>query len=128
MLEYMCPRMPRGFCYGFTGGSAVTAADYLKEAEPYFAQPVALVDDIVHRMERCKSCPMFNGSDLCIPCRHIDDIIYTKFKGQRVCLPGDSSSGICKCAKTFNMVVASVNYDKAEVWEGTPPSCWRFQV
>jgi hypothetical protein len=128
MLEYMCPRMPRGFCYGFEGPAAVTASDYLGSAAPYFKMPVALVDDIVHRIEKCKSCPMFDGNDLCLTCRHLDDVIYTKFDGRRVRLPGDRRTGICKCAKTFNMVVASVVYpENSEVWEGTPPTCWRFQ-
>lgn len=128
LMEFMCPRMPRGFCYGFAGQTAVTAADYMDAAKPYFSMPVAMTDDIERRMAKCLSCPKFSGNDLCLTCRKLDEAIYAGFGGRRVRLPGDRRSGICKCAGTFNMVTASVLYnDKAVVWEGTPPDCWRFQ-
>lgn len=131
LARHMCPRMPRGFCSG--GGPSETpgedtATTYLYNAAPYFSKPVALVDDIERRYGVCASCPKFAESVTCFSCRHLDHVINAKFHGRRVLLPEDASTGVCTCAKTFNMVTASVTYDKDEaVWEGAPPTCWRFQ-
>lgn len=126
LAGYMCPRMPRGFCAGVLGFSKPTLADYLKAAAPYFLKPVAMADDIERRMEVCRGCPRLVRDAVCIPCRHADEAVYAGFGGRRVRLPGDRRSGICGCAGTFNMAVASVVYgDRDPVWAGTPAECWR---
>lgn len=127
LLGFMAPRMPAGWAVGYSGPRARTFSDYLKAAVPYYGRQVERVDNVMRRMEVCRLCPRFRREG-CLTCRKIPEYVENGFKGRRAAVPSvDSRSGICVCAGTFNMVVASVTYDKNEaVWEGTPPTCWRF--
>ena len=126
LAEYMCPRMPRGFCMNFTGPSVETTRDLIDRALPYASRNLAMANIIQTRLDRCASCPMCRH-DTCISCRRIAPDIYALFGGRRPSLPADRKSGVCKCAGTYAMAVASVLYSSDEqTWEGTPTTCWRF--
>lgn len=126
LAEYMCPRMPRGFCTGFTGTRAESAGEILRKALPYADRGLAMANVIQSRLDACAACPMCRR-DTCIVCRHVDKAIYGLFRGRRPPLPADRKSGVCMCAGTYAMAIASVLYPSDEpVWRGTPKTCWRY--
>ena len=126
VLAYMAPRMPRGWATGWDGPKKPTISDYVRVARKYFGRRVSRVDRIKTRMDVCRRCPAMSR-EMCLTCSGVPAAVTKWFSGQRPPLPGDGQSGICRCASTFNMVVASVDYDEGEpVWDGAPPTCWRY--
>lgn len=126
LAEYMCPRMPRGFCIGSGTSGKATLGRLFENAIPYFAKGLAMANIIQSRLDRCASCPNCRH-DVCLTCHDIPKKVYGMFGGRRPSLPADPKSGRCSCAGTFAMVVSSVLYSPdEEVWEGTPSTCWRF--
>jgi len=124
MAEYMCPRMPRGFCRGNTvSGTEPTVADLVKSTADACAWKV-LEDSVTvqRRIEQCESCPKCTHP-VCVTCRNVDKAVYSMFGGRRPPLALDAKSGVCSCDNTFVMGVASVKHEKA--LEGAPDSCWR---
>lgn len=127
--EYMCSHMPEGFCYGDAPDDlrGATVPYYLNRASEYVELPDATVDKIIDRMTVCLQCPM-HRRDFCIGCTRAHKHIYRMFDGRRAPLPGDLKSGVCACAGTLEMVVASVEYpDGAPEWTmaPVPETCWR---
>ena len=124
--ECMCPQMPRWFCRGEVSEKAtVHPMDAREEAKSYFARRVVPMDTIMRRMEICSACPK-HRRDFCLTCAGHDEYILNGFGGRRPKLASDLASGCCLCAKTFEAVVASVDYGKEEpAWEGVPDTCWR---
>lgn len=125
LAEYMCPRMPRSFCRGYVGPSLPTHADFLRVAQSYASMPVESSDVIADRLDRCLSCPKCLFS-VCVRCHGIDERVRLLFGGRRAIISQDPKSGLCQCAGTYAMVVASVAYGEGDkTWEGTPSTCWR---
>jgi len=125
LAEYMCPRMPAGFCRGFSGTARKTANQVLADSAPYFSMPLATADVVQRRLERCFACPSCSHN-VCMTCRRMDEKVRTGFGGRRAKIPADRSSGVCTCAGAYAMAVASVVFDKdSPAWEGTPDTCWR---
>lgn len=125
LAAFMCPLMPDWFCRGTVRTAAVPLSAALTAAKPYFGMSVETSDVIMSRLAACAKCPRFR-KDFCVHCLRADDSVYEGFGGRRMRLPGDASSGVCECAATLNMVVASVVYPSgSEVWKGTPATCWR---
>lgn len=125
LAEYMCPRMPRGFCRGYTGPRAESSSALLDRAKPYADKPLAPANTVLTRLEVCAKCPKCRR-DVCVTCRRLDEAVYGLFGNRRPALPPDRRSGVCACAGTLAMVVASVRYGEDEpLWEGTPSTCWR---
>lgn len=125
LAEYMCPRMPRGFCRGYTGPRAESSSALLDRAKPYADEPLAPANVVLSRLEVCAKCPKCRR-DVCVTCRCLDEAVYGLFGNRRSALPPDRRSGVCACARTLAMVVASVRYGEGEpLWEGTPSTCWR---
>lgn len=128
LAECMCPQMPAWVCKGETRAKVtVYPMDARETARAYFTRTVVPMDIIMKRMSACCACPM-HRRDFCLTCAEHDRYIYDGFGGRRPRLPGDLASGCCLCAKTFEAVVASVEYGKEEpAWEGVPETCWRKQ-
>lgn len=126
LAEYMCPQMPNWVCEGeVRSKETVYPMDAREAAKEYFTRKVAPMDLVMRRMEICSSCKK-HRRDFCLTCAEHDRYIYDGFGGRRPRLPGDMASGCCLCAKTFEAVVASVEYGKEEpAWEGVPDTCWR---
>lgn len=125
LAAYMCPRMPRSFCRGYSGPQLPTHADFLREARKYAEFPLETSDVIAARLDRCRTCPRCSHSE-CLHCYGIDERVRLLFNGRRAIISQDRKSGVCQCAGTYAMAVASVAYsDKNQVWEGTPSTCWR---
>ena len=128
VAKYMCPRIPNPGAY--CRGSNVTAAHIRPHAAivnslPYCKrQPVAF-DIIERRLQICHDCPQ-HARDWCPTCSgHVSRILH-EFNGKRTSLPQDKLSGVCQCAKAYEMAIASVEYgDDEKIWEGAPDTCWR---
>lgn len=133
--DYMCPRIP-DFCTRRDGTRAprpdgakrrLMLTRLYENARPYVAKPDVPADEIIRRMEVCAACPK-RRREFCMACAKACTAVYDMFGGRRMKLPGDAKSGVCGCAETFDMVVASVDYRPEDpVWEGTPENCWRRQ-
>ena len=126
VFEYMAPRMPRGWATGYTGPARQTLSSAVLNARPYFSRPVDRVDRIMARMDACARCPK-RERPFCLTCHGIPQMVYGEFDGRRGPVPQDRFSGVCTCAGTFDMVVASVMYGDGAVWPDTPSTCWRLQ-
>lgn len=126
LAEYMCPRMPSGFCRGFDGSRRKTAREILADTERVCAgKQLETIDVVERRLEKCAKCPKCDHS-ICVTCRRIDDLIYKMFDGRRCRLILDKVSGVCTCAGAYSMAVASLCFDKnSPAWEGVPATCWR---
>ena len=126
LAEYMCPHMPAWFCRGEGPVSPViTGREARDNAVPYFGRDLVPVDRVLRRMAICSEC-MRHRRDFCLHCEGHDSWISGMFRGRRPKLPADDASGCCTCAKTFEAVVASVEYGPDEgIWEGVPDNCWR---
>lgn len=126
LADYMCPRIPPGFCSGYSGPRAKVHRDYLEEAAKLRGMRIADAMTISSRLDRCATCPACEHT-VCLGCRGIDDRVRLLFGGRRAILPQDRHSGLCGPAGTYAMAVASVVYPVGDrVWEGTPGSCWRY--
>lgn len=129
VAAYMCPRLgPTGswFCKGeFKDSNAVREREALENSEPYCARKVVPFDVIEERLQKCLACQQhYRG--WCLTCNgHLDRVI-NGFGGSRPRLPEDVGTGVCKCARAYEMAIASVEYKKGEkIWEGVPETCWR---
>lgn len=126
LAEFMCPHMPAWFCAGPVQHSPVIyGKDAAAAAPTYLARKLVPADMITRRMEACQMCPK-HRRDFCLHCTGWDAQIREWFGFKRPELPVDDASGCCSCARTFEMVIASVEYGKDDpVWEGAPETCWR---
>lgn len=126
LAEYMCPRMPRGFCRGAFARmkSEPKVSDYVNATiRKCLGRDVEDVATIQRRLEVCDTCPKCRRPT-CVTCRGIDKAIYKVFEGRRAVLALDPRSGVCSCDGTFTMGVASVRQDGSAL-EGAPDTCWR---
>ena len=126
LAEYMCPRMPRGFCTGdFSSKEEPTVAKLLENTQEICRdRTTETIDVIQHRLDICAKCNKC-ARPTCISCRQIDQKIYLMLKGRRAPLPLDRTSGVCACCGAFTMALASVQFKQGESLEGAPDTCWR---
>lgn len=129
VAAYMCPRLgPTGswFCKGtFEHSDAVRAIEALENSERYFGMKVVPFDIIDARLAKCLACRKhFRG--WCLTCNGHLDRVLRGFGGSRPRLPRDIGTGVCTCARAYEMAIASVEYgEKDAKWEGVPETCWR---
>ena len=128
LAEYMCPRMPNPGAY--CRGELVPAAHVrphvaIRESLPYCKRQVVAFDVIERRMRKCQECPM-HKREWCPTCTgHVSSMMQA-FGKRRTALPEDTLSGVCQCARAYELAIASVEYgEKEPVWEGVPDTCWR---
>ena len=126
LAEYMCPRMPIGFCRGDFGPRRATVQELVKNTERYSGMPLETIDVVQRRLNICSHCPKCDHS-LCVTCRGIDKFVYGMFQGRRMKLPEDRSSGVCTCTGAFTMAAASVCYDGPLGLGEAPVTCWRYE-
>lgn len=124
VAEFMCPHMPSWYCAGESSRSVTSARDAFRNATPYFPRNLVTFDRISERMRKCHECPK-HERDLCLTCTGFLNRIMLSFGGRRVKVLEDQLSGVCACAKTFEAVIASVEYGDDKPWDGVPDTCWR---
>ena len=141
VARYMSTRIPNPGAYivGMEAGAGaggksvpvstphVTARDAIANTLPYCSRQVVPFDVIERRMQKCASCPK-HARDWCPTCSGHVSRMMSAFGGRRTKLPVDSVSGVCQCAKAYEMAIASVEYAPDEkIWDGAPDTCWRKQ-
>lgn len=128
LAEYMCPRMgpeSRRYCRG-----AVPAPDYVLPREalancaPLAPRPMVPFDTVQRRLGVCSSCPR-HERHWCLTCTGAFDEIKRMMRGRRPLLPADRFSGVCGCARAYEAVVCSIDYDGEAPWPDAPETCWR---
>ena len=128
LAAYMCPRIPNPgmYCRGPQVPSAhVRPHVAIKESLPYCRRQVAAFDEISRRMRICQECPA-HAREWCPTCSGHVSAMMSAFGKRRTELPEDTLSGVCQCAKAYELAIASVEYGEDEpVWEGVPDTCWR---
>lgn len=126
VAAYMCPQMPEWFCRSDEPDNpdVVRRQEALDKAVPYFNRPVVPPMEIERRIEICRRCPKHQGS-ICLTCTGILDWINRGFGGRRVSVDMDKVSRTCSVARTFESVVATVDFGSEPPPDGTPPNCWR---
>ena len=124
VMEYMCPRLPDGFC---TGASSIKnlRADEVKAATArLFPLPCVPVDEIERRLSVCLTCKKHVTRGFCMGCSGLIDWIYKGFGGRRNRLPPDSATGVCPCS--LELVAASAAVDRPQTADASyPDGCWR---
>lgn len=128
VAAYMCPRIPDPgrYCTGPTVPVAhVRPHEAIEQSLTYIKRRVVAFDTIERRMQMCHTCPK-HSRDWCPTCTgHVAQII-RQFGSRRAELPIDTASGVCQCAKAYEMAIASVEYgDDEKIWDGAPDTCWR---
>lgn len=128
VAAYMCPRIqdPGRYCRGPAAPAAhVPAPAAIANSLPYCSRRVVAFDEIERRMRVCQKCPK-HARDWCPTCSGHVSRMMAAFGGRRPKLPEDSTSGVCQCAKAYEIAIASAEYEKGEkAWEGVPETCWR---
>ena len=125
LMEYMCPRLPSGFC---TKPSSVkyVRADVVKRNTAFlFGHRLAPADDIERRMEACSACPMHTREGFCVDCTGLLDWMYRGFGGRRGKLPADRALGVCVCDETMAAATASTADLPPKDGVKYPAGCWR---
>lgn len=128
VARYMCSRIrdPGRYCAGPEVPKAnVRPHEAIDEALKYCSRQVVPFDVIERRMQVCHTCPK-HSRDWCPTCSgHVSKML-DAFGGRRTRMPVDSASGVCQCARAYEMAIASVEYAADEpVWDGAPDTCWR---
>lgn len=128
LAAYMCPRMPDAgrYCEGPSLKPAhVLPLAAIANTLPYCSRRLVDFGEAARRMRACAKCPM-HARDWCPTCSGHVSRMEAAFGGRRTKLPEDAVSGVCQCAKAYEMAICSVEYVKGEpVWEGAPATCWR---
>lgn len=121
--RHMCPKLPAWYCT--EGGVQVTSTDIARaNARDLFSRHVVNPAEIARRLSVCRACPKHSRT-VCLTCTGISQWILSSFGGRRPPLPEDRMSGMCGCAKTFEMAAASVDVRGLPEWKDTPATCWR---
>ena len=122
VMEYMCPRLPDGFCSEPSGVRRVRAERVKEVTAALFGMACVPADEAVRRMGVCISCPEHETRGFCTGCTGLMSWIYRGFGGRRGKLPPDEATGVCRISE--ELVAASATVDRpAEA--GYPEGCWR---
>jgi hypothetical protein len=130
VAEYMCPRVSEWYCT--SGAPSPTSIVRMKEAKanaaPFFRRNLVTFDRVSERLRTCAECPR-HRRDVCPTCAGVTDWIGAMFGGRRTPVLEDQLAGTCTCCRTFESVVASVEYDESEPpFDGAPDTCWRNET
>lgn len=123
----MCPDMPQWYCTG-TGPvrNPVRLREAWQNAQPYFGRTPVPFDRVSARLRACAECRGCHERGVCLTCTGWLKRIRQQFGASRVRVLEDDLSGMCSCARTFEAVLATVEYGPDEpIWENAPDSCWR---
>lgn len=93
---------------------------------PYTKRHVVAFDKIERRLSVCTKCSK-HSRDWCPTCAGHPARLKSMFAEKRPSLPVDTVTGVCQCAKAYEMIISSVEYSPEEgIWEGAPKTCWRY--
>lgn len=124
VMEYMCPRMPNGFCTEPSAVQTIKGDDVKRVTARLFDQPCVTSDEIERRLTVCMSCGGHVTRGFCMGCSGLIDWIYKGFGGRRGKLPPDSASGVC--SYSLELEAASASVDRPQVpGDAFPDNCWR---
>lgn len=128
VAAYMCARMPDPgrYCRGSeVKAPHVRPREAISNSLPYCSRRLVDFAEISRRLRICAACPM-HARDWCPTCSGHVSRMEAAFGGRRPKQPEDAVSGVCQCAKAYEIAIASVEYGKDEAaWEGAPDTCWR---
>jgi hypothetical protein len=127
VMEWMCPRLPDGFCTAPSQIAPVLrAADVKQRTAELFRLPLTQADIAERRLEHCvNKCPAHTRRGFCLDCTGLLDWLYRGFGGARGRLPADRATGVCVIDKVMVAASAAVTgYPPAEGAE-YPEGCWR---
>ena len=128
VAAYMCPRMPDPgrYCRGASvAPKHVRPQEAIANSLPYCSRPLVDFGEIARRLRVCALCPK-HARDWCPTCSGPVSRLEEAFKGRRPKQPEDAVSGVCQCARAYEIAIASVEYGKKEPpWDGIPDTCWR---
>lgn len=125
VMEYMCPRLPMGFCDQPSTLKTIRASEVKNATASLFKLPCATSDIIEQRMFKCLECPKHRTKGFCMDCTGMLTWVYREYGSRRPALAPDHMTGVCECETALAVVVVSVA-DRPLV-EGAeyPASCWR---
>lgn len=124
----MCPDMPAWYCRGAGPvRNPVRLGEAWQNADRYFSMRPVSFDVVSRRLRTCAACRGNHERNVCLTCTGYLQRIRSRFGASRVKVLEDDLSGMCACARTFEAVLASVEYPSDEpVWQGAPEICWRY--
>lgn len=135
VAAYMCPRIPNpgAYCRGTQVPAAhVRSHEAIVESLKYCRRRVVSFDKVSRRLRVCAECPQ-HKREWCPTCsghvsqmQQVPDSKGIPFGKRRPHVPEDTLSGVCQCAKAYEMAIASIDYEPDEpAWKGVPVTCWR---
>lgn len=124
VMEYMCPRLPDGFCTRPSSIPYLKVEDVKAATAALFPLPLATTDVISERLRICVRCQDHVTRGFCMGCSGFQEWIYKGFSGRRARLSEDAGAGICPHDRAFVAAVASVSAMPAEAGI-RPAGCWR---
>lgn len=122
--EYMCPRLPNGFCTKPSTVTYIKADEVKANTAALFGLPCVTTDVIEKRLSTCVTCPKHVTRGFCMGCSGLIDWIYRGFSGRRGRMPPDAATGVCSVG--LDLVAASASVDVTPVsGDRYPEGCWR---
>lgn len=125
VMEYMCPRLPDGFCTQPSTIKVIRAEDVKRNTNLLFPRPCATVDVIENRLATCVSCPAHRTKGFCMDCTGMIEWMMRGYAGRRSALGVDHVAGVCECDLTLVAVSASVADQTGAAGVTYPEGCWR---
>lgn len=125
VMEYMCPRLPSGFCNQPTSIKTIRSAEVKANSLPLMKLPCTTSDVITERLVTCVDCPMHRTRGFCMDCTGILTWIYSAFGARRPQLSVDHATGVCECELMLVAVSASVADRPPMTGVEYPAGCWR---
>ena len=122
VMEYMCPRLPSGFCTEPSNVRQIRAEKVKAATASLFGIACVPADEAVRRMGTCISCKEHETRGFCTGCSGLMTWIYKGFGGRRGKLPPDEATGVCRISE--ELVAASATVDRPAA-AGYPEGCWR---
>jgi hypothetical protein len=126
IMEYMCPRLPDGFCSQPSQIKRLAIEDVKRDTAALFPMRVAASDVIETRLVKCSECPEQTRNGFCVDCNGLLDWVYRGFSGKRGKLPPDRALGVCKCDGVMAAAGASVEGLPLKTGVTYPEGCWRI--
>jgi hypothetical protein len=125
VMEYMCPRLPDGFCTSPSHVKYLHAGEVKERTARLFALRCATSDVIERRMETCVACDRHTRNGFCVDCTGLLQWIYRGYAGRRGQLPADRALGVCLCDEVLAAAGATVAERPLTEGVAYPAGCWR---
>jgi hypothetical protein len=126
IMEYMCPRLPDGFCSQPSSVRSLAIEKVKAGTAQLFSMRVAASDVIERRLIICSACKMQTRSGFCVDCNGLLDWMFRGFSGKRGELPPDRALGVCVCDCVMAAAGATPLDRPLTDGETYPEGCWRI--